>query len=114
MEELSRGPGARRLAALRLLAACRRGYRSIALLILVHASRRVHEPLFSREVRVARRTDTHAQVLHRGAGMVHMPAGAGNRGFVSLWMDVLFHGSNRSNVIWHSAPRHSRGRGSRA
>src|SRR6478752_5506271 len=89
----------------------RRSDRAVALGELVEAARRVHEALFAREVGMARGTDPDAQVLHRGAGVVDMPASAGDRGIVGFGMDVLSHGNDSTNVIWHSVALAEPGRG---
>jgi hypothetical protein len=55
---------------------------TVALGELVHASGGVDEALFTREVRVAGSTDTDAEVLHGGDGIINGTTGASDGRFV--------------------------------
>lgn len=65
---------------------------AVALGELVHASGGVHESLLASEERVAGGANAHAKVFHRGNRVINRAAGAGDRGFGSLGMEVFFHG----------------------
>ena len=65
---------------------------TVALGELVHTTGGVDEALLTGEVRMAGGADTDTQVLHSGHRVIDGAAGAGDRRFSGLRMDVFFHG----------------------
>lgn len=69
--------------------------RAITLGKLVDAAGGVDKPLFTREERMAGRADADAQILNGRLRVIHRATGAGDRGFVQVWMQVFFHGKRK-------------------
>lgn len=64
---------------------------TVALGELVHTTGGVDEALLTGEVRMAGGADTDTEVLHGGDRVIDGAAGAGDRRFEGLRMDVSFH-----------------------
>ena len=58
----------------------------------LHPAGRIHELLFTREKRMARRTDADSNVWTRGTGVISRTARADDIGLLIIRMDTRFHG----------------------
>jgi hypothetical protein len=72
---------------------CRGLLAAVLLAELLDPTRRIDDLLLAREKRVTRRTHFHLEIFaQRGARLEGIPATAGNRDFLVVGVDLVFHG----------------------